>query len=151
MVDSHACCSHLNIEYDPIDNNNGTMTSRWTCTLCKKSFVPSGAFEEQMSALIDTWSPGEKALKKHNDVLLKSIQIQDKNCAELSDELDIVKGDNDELKDLIDIQAQAGVTQHNQINDLIDMVERLEKEISVEDMQKIVDANEKLVKEMKDR
>ena len=28
--------------------------------------------------------------------------------------------------------------------------EHLEKEISVEDMQKIVDANEKLVKEMKD-
>lgn len=28
--------------------------------------------------------------------------------------------------------------------------EPLEKEISVEDMQKIVDANEKLVKEMKD-
>ena len=29
--------------------------------------------------------------------------------------------------------------------------EFLEKEISVEDMQKIVDANEKLVKELKDR
>ncbi len=30
------------------------------------------------------------------------------------------------------------------------LFESLEKEISVEDMQKIVDANEKLVKEMKD-
>ena len=31
-----------------------------------------------------------------------------------------------------------------------DFFEPLEKEISVEDMQKIVDANEKLIKELKD-
>ena len=43
------------------------------------------------------------------------------------------------------IEKEGALKKHN-----VYFFEPLEKEISVEDMQKIVDANEKLVKELKD-
>jgi hypothetical protein len=33
------CCAHLNVAYDPIKNENGTLSDNWRCTLCDSAFI----------------------------------------------------------------------------------------------------------------
>jgi hypothetical protein len=33
-------CAHLRVKYNPIDNDNGTSSDRWTCNLCGHEFWP---------------------------------------------------------------------------------------------------------------
>jgi hypothetical protein len=37
---SEECCAHLRVQYDPIKNEDGTLTPRWCCVLCRHEFVP---------------------------------------------------------------------------------------------------------------
>jgi hypothetical protein len=41
MTDETFCaCAHLHVEYDPVDNGDGTLSERWACRECKTEFVP---------------------------------------------------------------------------------------------------------------
>lgn len=39
MADEQACCGCLNVEYQAIDNGDGTMSERWCCASCGCHFV----------------------------------------------------------------------------------------------------------------
>lgn len=40
MSNNQACCAHLRVTYEPIDNGDGTCSTRWTCDSCGHDFAP---------------------------------------------------------------------------------------------------------------
>lgn len=137
--DTQACCACLTVKYDPIHNQNGTMSERWRCSACGARFTRQGArpmttplqaLAANVRALVETYSC---ALEHPDFVPWADLRLKYSRIASLLDQLAerpltgivaaMQDADEDRLKRLRWAVGVAGDTDHPRREEAIVLLE----------------------------